>query len=202
MSIQIGPGESTGNNRPLATDQGNRYVVMENGGDVEVWKGVPGGSTYYFDGSDVGPTDPSADWTDDANAFDGSLSTFAFTSTAGSFLYADGTNAPGSGAAILAVYARVYGELDTSGTLRAIIYEDAFGGTTLGSPTITTPDTPMWSDYDLLDAPGGGWTWAKVQGLSGAILGQDSVPGMDIYRIEVVVNVSAVAEPICPSAET
>ena len=70
--------------------------------------------TYYFDGSDATTTDPNNVWTDDTNAIDGSTSTQASTTTAGSitsnYLMAEGTNAPASGNNIRQVRARVYGD--------------------------------------------------------------------------------------------
>ena len=64
--------------------------------------------TYYFDASDAGPTDASAVWTDDAQAFNGVFTNAASTAGAGD-LIGTGTTAPASGADILGVRARFYG---------------------------------------------------------------------------------------------
>ncbi len=70
------------------------------------------GDTYHFDTSDGGPTDPDAEWSDEANAFDGSTVTAAACgATSGDSVTnemgGEGTNAPSSGGTIGNVFARV-----------------------------------------------------------------------------------------------
>ena len=85
-------------------------------------------AAYYFDGSDAAATDPNAVWTNDANAFDGSISTFASTSAIGStstnYLMAEGTNAPASSDVINWVWARVYAAGGEGTGVYAAIYTD------------------------------------------------------------------------------
>lgn len=97
-------------------------------------------STYYFDASDAAITDPLADWTNDANAADGSTATSAssasiLTDTA-KYIQIEGTNFPDSSGIVTRVRARLY--IGTSGS---------------------------YSNYVTLTAPTGGWTTAQVQGL-------------------------------------
>jgi hypothetical protein len=96
-------------------------------------------STYYFDASDAAIGDPNSKWTNDANAADGNTATSATSSSAstnsGDYIEIDGTNA-GTNGPISQVRGR------------------AFIGTT-GS----------FTNYVTLSAPGGGWSWAAVQGL-------------------------------------
>lgn len=104
--------------------------------------------TYYFDASDAGPTDVSTQYTDDANAFDGSTVTFAFNTGEDYFLNGTGTDAPTSGDAISQVRARAY----------------------LGSSL----DAGDWSSYVVLSEPSGGWDWTKVNDLEVRFSGTDS----------------------------
>lgn len=111
-----------------------RYNVQ-----VDTSSGFGGVATYYFDASDSGPTDASAGWTNDANAFDGSTATDAYgDGTSGRYLIAGGTTAPTSGANITQVRIRV-GGIPTGGF--------------------------VYSSYITLTVPFGGWTWAKVNDL-------------------------------------
>lgn len=95
-------------------------------------------NTYFFNASDAGPVDPDANWTNDANAVDGSTATTATSAAVGSktskYLGFDGTDAPISGPAISQVRVRRH-----NGTI--------------------------WGSYVTLTAPGGSWTWQKVSDL-------------------------------------
>jgi hypothetical protein len=102
-------------------------------------------STYYFDGSDVGAVDTEAVWTDETNSDDGSITTFAYTTTGvgapgTNDIVIEGTNAPASGVVVSQVSARAYWKVDTV-------------------------STAAWTDYFDLTVPTGGWTWAKIQAL-------------------------------------
>jgi hypothetical protein len=110
------------------------------------------GTKYYFDASDAGPTDVSSVWTDDAFGFDGDYVSRASSSQNG-VLKATGTNAPSSGDTISTVHART-----------TIIGEQ--------------PNTQSWV---LLDAPGGGWTWAKIQALHVDL--QSNISGGDTVKV-------------------
>lgn len=94
-------------------------------------------STFYFDVSVSGPTDPGGVWINDANAFDGIEGNDANTDQDGSkssnYLEGKGTNASGSGS-ITQVRARIMSS---------------------GSD----------GNYATLDTPAGGWTWDKLSKL-------------------------------------
>lgn len=123
---------------------------------------------YYMDASDDGISDPDNVWSNEANIINTSSTSSGTTSTNGStstnFVFAGGTNAPGSGATIRNVYARIRGSISGSSQSAAcVIYTDSLGET-LGTITITNT-TAAWSDWILLSVPSGGWTWTKIQAL-------------------------------------
>lgn len=99
--------------------------------------------TFYFDGH-TSITDPNTNWTDDANAFDGSASTYATSSSDGTsssnYLQGIGTNASGITDNITQVRVR------------------------LGAYSLLDAGTG-YTAYDILDAPSGGWTQTAVQNL-------------------------------------
>lgn len=123
---------------------------------------------YYMDASDDAVSDPNTVWNNDANAVNGSKTSRADTTSTGStssnYLFAGGTNAPGSGGSIVDVYARVYkGGLLTSAAADTVIYTDGLGETLA---TISwTAATDGYTSWSALTAPSGGWTWAKIQAL-------------------------------------
>jgi len=125
-------------------------------------------NTYHFDASDAGPTDSGADWNNDANAFDGSSSTFADKNGAGTgSLTGEGTTAPTSGAAIGEVALRVTVEKVGGGTgdMNIIIDEDSVGGTNLFTLNIANQEAKKVFD-GLITPPSGGWTWQKINDLA------------------------------------
>lgn len=146
---------------------------------------------FYIDGSDASATDPNNVWTNDANGFDGSLTTEATCSTGGStasnYLMAEGTNAPSSGDDITSVSARIYSDGDTTtGTTSAAIYTDGLGEL-LGTATNTTSSN-SWGAYTLLSTPTGGWTWAKVQALETKVYISSFDASAQIMRVEISVE--------------
>lgn len=162
-------------------------------------------STYYFDGSDAGATDPDGVWLNDSNAFDGSTGTSASTSGANSsdwgststkYLKAEGTNAPGSGGEITQVRVRLYGSGDEQTGVsygKAAVYTDGLSellGTAVN--TLGGGPPPGWSDYTTLSAPTGGWTWAKIQALEVKIYNDNYVLNGDfsVFRVEIEVTYS------------
>ena len=92
----------------------------------------------YFDGSDVSATDPDNVWTNETNAQDGSITTYANTISGGgedeNYVQIEGTNAVDDGTNIDSVRARIYTDAG-------------------------------WDIYHSLSTPSGGWTWAKLQSL-------------------------------------
>lgn len=151
-------------------------------------------STFYFDASDGGPTDPDTAWQNTANAFDGSLSTVAQAnianmngSTSTQYLMGEGTNAPSMGLTIYQVKARLYGSVALEAhTYGAAIYTDSLGEL-LGTATKSDASTG-WGNYAILSEPTGGWTWTKLQALEVKIYATDngtSVPG--VWRVEIEV---------------
>lgn len=128
--------------------------------------------TYYFDASDAAISDPGANWTGDASAFDGfpwtiASPTNAEGSTSSNFLHGQGTNAPASGGTISYVRARLYGEYNGSesqGT--GTIYTDGLGES-LGVVQVDAGAGSFtgYGSWTTLSTPTGGWTWAKIQNL-------------------------------------
>jgi hypothetical protein len=119
--------------------------------------------TYYFDAHTAGPTDSSAVWTDDANAFDGNTVTSASTTTAGTFntnlLAGTGTTAPTSGNTILLVEYRAWRVSTGGGSQLIDVYDGGTriltGDSTEGQPTA----------YRTLTPASGLWTWSKINAL-------------------------------------
>jgi hypothetical protein len=150
--------------------------------------------TYYFDASDGGPSDPDSAWSDEANAFDGNISTTATGSyapggsTSAGFLLGEGTNAPSGTSAIAQVRVRMYGRHSFFGpTLFANIYTDGLAES-LGGVSINST-TAQWSNYTTLSTPSGGWTWAKIQALEVKIYENGSGDGTGVpARVEIEVT--------------
>jgi len=150
-------------------------------------------ATYYFDESDAGFTDPDAQWTTEVGAFDGSLSTNAFTAGAGThYLKAEGTNAPASGDTIIMVEARLYGYAEDGGgpeDINASIYTD--GEAELLGTASNVNTTYTWTPYTELSTPTGGWTWPVLQALEVKLFtGMNSAIGAAgaIYEVQIRVN--------------
>ena len=139
-------------------------------------------NTYHFDASDAGPTDSGGVWANDADAFDGSLATSADKTGTTGDLSGEGTTAPTSGATIGAVVVRVT-SAGMSPTTLATIEEDNVGGTVLGSHTWGI-GVNLVIDISLT-APGGGWTWQKINDL--AIRYSSTVSTGEIFLAEVLV---------------
>lgn len=150
---------------------------------------------YYFDGSDAAATDPDANWSSDANAFDGDITTFATPTLVGDtttkYLMAEGTNAPSTGPAIGEVWARMFGNSNVDSSVStATIYTDGLAEN-LGS-CINSTSAATYGSYVVLTAPSGGWTWAKVQSLEVKIaFTTDNGVNKAISRVEIKVNPSA-----------
>jgi hypothetical protein len=157
------------------------------------------GDTYHFDTSDAGPTDNDASWTNDANAFDGSTSTFART-TAGvgtittNELRGEGTNAPASGGTINGVVVRVFGKADTADDIGLAVFTDG-EAETLMDEKLSVMTTAGFSPYFALLVPSGGWTFAKIQALECAIW-DDAGVNVDVYKFEVFVEHSTGSETL------
>ena len=150
------------------------------------------GVTYYSDVSDGGPTDQGGDpgaWTNDANAFDGSTATSAYTSSAGStstnYLMAEGTNAPSSGSSITNAYIRIYGYVASGDTLKATVYTDGLAQE-LGTCQLTVTSAG-WGSYAALSTPSGGWTWVKAQALEVKIYKEGTAGTAYAYRVDIPV---------------
>src|SRR3990167_247638 len=148
-------------------------------------------TTYYFNTSDVAVSDPNNVWTDDANGFDGSTSTFARTSTIGStssnYIMGEGTDAPTSGGTITQVRARanVWGTGIVPGKCNCVFYTNGLAES-LGSISLVV-EPQGWTSYIVLTAPSGGWTWQKINDLEiKAYLSEGSQ--MNLYRAEIEVE--------------
>lgn len=126
---------------------------------------------YFLDASDDAVTDPDSKWTNEANIFDTSVTTTGTGATSGSsssnFTFAGGTNAPGSGGTITGVYVRVRASA-ASGTLNVGLWTNGLGES-LGTYSFAMRSTTEYKDWQLVTAPTGGWTWAKVQELEAKV---------------------------------
>lgn len=146
---------------------------------------------YYVDSSDAASTDNDANWTNDANAFDGDTATAATVNLNGTDVTNElrgfGTNAPGVGNSIVSVKVRVLASGSEFGALVTDIY-DSTGAEFLGSTSNAGVATGgFYSSWVYLTTPTGGWTWAKVQGLQ-AICYKTDEAGGELYNIEVSVH--------------
>ena len=151
----------------------------------------------YFDISDFGPTDPEGVWTNDANAFDGDITTAATSTSSGNptlnELQGDGTNASDVGGVISLVEGRFYGGATCGFTaVQVRIFTDGLGEQLYLDSTFQ--DIPAWSDWASLSTPSGGWTWAKVQALE-TVINQDGGGDSDIRKIEVRVTSTQKGNP-------
>jgi len=155
-------------------------------------------NTYYF--NDETPTDNDSLWTDDTNAFDGSTSTYAYSSTLGTTstneLYGNGTNAPVGSTTITQVRARIYGTGSYVGKVCKVnvgIYTTSLGEL-LGTPFIqdTPAASPTWGNYVTLSTPIGGWDWSKLQALETTIYLTNETDATQftgrVYRVEIEVT--------------
>ena len=145
---------------------------------------------YYFDASDAGPTDTGGEWDNDANAFDGTLTTEASTNTAAATaLSGEGTTAPTTGATIGEVWLRIrYSGQTSLSALVVDLDEDSVGGTNLLTATIddATLDAEHVKEF-LITAPAGGWTWQKVNDLAISFTTTGSGSSVDVNIAEVLV---------------
>ncbi len=146
-----------------------------------------GVDTYYFD---TFTSDPTAAWTNDANAFNGSTANHADTTQYGSskYLKGIGTDAPASGLDIDLVEVRLYGTVAAGNAgIRCNVYD---GVASLGFCTNTENGGATWSSYASLSVPAGGWTWAKLQGLETRFYKQNNIGIAQVFRVEIRVTSS------------
>lgn len=141
--------------------------------------------TYYFDASVSGPTDDESAWTNDSNAFDENVSTFATCSQAGNTglreLNGQGTTAPSSGVEIREVRVRLYAQ-NGSASPTAAVYR-GFRTEYLG---IAVASASGWGPWTQLKTPSVGWSWTVLQNLTAAIYNTyDSADGVSRVEIEV-----------------
>ena len=116
-------------------------------------------------------SDPSGNWTDDANAWDGNASTYAYTVAGKSggisdILQATANNAPGSGGNIATVNMGIRVRTDLPGD--TIFYVTPFFNGLEGSeytvPNSATASTEWVDITNDAQAPGD-WAWLDVQQL-------------------------------------
>ena len=153
----------------------------------------PTEATYYFDAHTL-LNDNNAVWTNDANAADGSTSTYAETTANGAsdYLALKGTTATdlGSGVGISSVKGRIYGEASGHFSQLNAQFYDLFQN--VGNTSIFESAGLSWSNYGTLNSPNG-WTWAEVidstvrfYGLTG-----DTFNWVRAYRAEYLVEYGA-----------
>lgn len=127
--------------------------------------------TYYFNGSGGAPIDPDGAWSNDANAFDGSIVTYSQTGNASgdvntNELQSNGTNAPLGEEAITQVRVRHYTYINNAANIvKSAVYTES-RGELLGTASRTgDSEVDKWSDYTTLSEPSNGWSWAHLQNL-------------------------------------
>lgn len=169
--------DSSGNSGALTNNGTTTYVAGKFGRGSEhvpassqhfSITGTPVANTYYLNASDAGPTDAGSAWTNDANAFDGSTSTYAEVVTTANALTGQGSNAPTSGDPISQVRGRAYGCAGgTTPVGNASFYYSAVSLGVANYPVTaaTCVSGFGWSSYTTLSTPSGGWTWQKVNDL-------------------------------------
>jgi hypothetical protein len=156
-------------------------------------------TTYRFDASDEGPTDPDASWASDTLPFlafasgnQAALTSDRNGSHDTNELSAGGTNAPSSGPDIVEVYARLIGDANDYAAINADIFTDG-KAENLGTVTTVTnyPNTNFSTDeWKKLVLPSGGWTWPKVQALECYAYGTGWVSGVAtgrLYNVQIKV---------------
>ena len=148
---------------------------------------------YYFDASVAGPTDNDAVWANDSFVFDGSVGNLGSTSTTGTIdtneLRATGSTAPASGDTITQVRMHFWGAAWESGGNTANV-EILDSATPLGVTSIAQW-TPTWSDYVTLDAPAGGWSYAKLDSIEAVCYGTIASADKRVAKIELEVTSGA-----------
>lgn len=136
---------------------------------------------YYFDASDAAVADPGGVWTNDADVADGSIATYADSTSPGTatsnYLEIQGTNAPATGGTINSVRVRTYNSDSTS----------------------SEPYPLKTSAFFTLTAPTGGWTWTQVQGLEARIFIVNDGSGGD--NAKIVVYADGQAETLLTETE-
>ena len=141
------------------------------------------GIEYYFDASDAGPTDTGGHFTDEANIFDGSKTTYGYASNVSSFLEATGTNAPASGPTIQSVRVGLLASTTALGASDILFFDTKYSGTSLG----LTGWNKAAGEFQVLTVSSGGWTWDKVQALEIEITFDSSIR-TDFRQVVVIVE--------------
>lgn len=163
-----------------------------NNADVDIGKapaGVGSTSVYYFDGSDT-IVDNNGVWSNDANGFDGSISTSTSTTStnSGNYIRGEGTNAPGSGGTISQVRTRAYINISNT-NFRSFVYTNG-KAESLGNIAASGINN-NWSSYTILSTPTGGWSWSTLQHLEAEVYGQSTPDGpysTSLYKQEIEVT--------------
>lgn len=138
---------------------------------------------YYFDASVSGPTDTGT-WTNDANAFDGDVTTDASTTSTSGALAGTGTNAPSTGPAITQVLARWYNT--TSGSFTPTI-KIKHNSTELIS--FSQSGSEGWKTPIQVPEPEAGWTWTTIQNMEVEFSSPGtSVTTFNVSRAELLVH--------------
>jgi hypothetical protein len=144
--------------------------------------------TVYMDASVSGPTDPDAAWTNDSNAFDGSTSTYAVTTTAGDIdvneLQGKGhTTVNAAWNTVVNSRARVYGHKVSGSLGRSLLWDgiSVFNVYFIGN----FPDSLGWSSWVPLFEPKPGWSQTVFDELVDTSYVTGTTPELRWYRTEV-----------------
>jgi len=150
--------------------------------------GTDGSQTYHTDASVSGPTDSTGFWTDDGNAFDGSIETHSYsgssTNTDTKRLIGTGTSyVSGTPGRITQVRARIYG-YTTSATGSIGISGYIYYSTTALGTARQTQNSLQWGDYETLSYSRWSWTIIKNLKIEFSNLINSSVAYIYICEIE------------------
>lgn len=152
---------------------------------------------YYFNASLSGPSDPNAIWTNDANAFDGSVTTFASIptganagSTSSKYLGGGGTNAPSTGTDPISQVRVRYWAL-SGGDPTSVNVATAGQAENLGT-TPAASGTGAYGSYATLTAPAAGWSWSALNALEARMFKTSNTassnPGISRVELEVTIG--------------
>lgn len=176
-NLEISPGVTVGFNDGSPTTISTLLTANGTTGSPITLRPAQPTTAYYFDGT---VTDPNNNWTNDANVADINASTFATASasstTGSNYIQIAGTSVPSTFSGFTPILAEVRLVIDGTGTGNAAIYTSGLGEL-LGTATSSSGT----GSYITLSTPSGGWTWAKLDGLTAKVYGSAGLKAAYIY---------------------
>lgn len=167
-------------------------------GEFESTRFWPVGSEDYLaNGLDASP-DPQGVWTDEANAVDGSVSTFAFTSSAGSaannYAQFEITGIPGTAPSgyhkrIWGVLVRAHLSSNVGNTTYGLALQTSangqFGTSVTDGNATTTPAWTSWYGMAARDPSGGFLDWSSISSGLGVKVWKGSGSDLRVHQVEI-----------------